>query len=78
MPTHERLSRVDDVELLVRGLCNANINTGCVVDMLRDGAAEQHLLEALDVIKENEEVWHDQIYSIVREAMSKWNRGTDK
>lgn len=78
MPTHKRLSRVDDVELLVRGLRNANINTGCVVDMLRDGAAEQHLLEALDVIKENDEAWHDQVCSIVREAISRWNRGTTK
>jgi hypothetical protein len=45
-----------DVEAFVEVFRNAKLNAACVVDVMKDGAAERALL---DVIRENDTDWYD-------------------
>ncbi|CVK88892.1 uncharacterized protein FMAN_04643 [Fusarium mangiferae] len=71
-PTHTRLAHMYDVETFVRGFRNAELNAACIVVMMRDGASERALLDALAVIQENDTEWYDRIKYVVPQGISQY------
>ncbi|EWG43961.1 hypothetical protein FVEG_05205 [Fusarium verticillioides 7600] len=71
-PTHTRLAHMYDVENFVRGFRNAELNTAYIVVMMRDGASERALLDALAVIQENDTEWYDRIKHVVPQGISQY------
>ncbi|EWZ44383.1 uncharacterized protein FOBCDRAFT_217652 [Fusarium oxysporum Fo47] len=71
-PTHTRLAHMYDVETFVRGFRNAELNAACIVVMMRDGALERALLDALAVIQENDTEWYDRIKYVVPQGISQY------
>ncbi|KAH7172157.1 hypothetical protein DER46DRAFT_594012 [Fusarium sp. MPI-SDFR-AT-0072] len=74
-PTHTRLAHMYDVETFVRGFRNAELNAACIVAMMRDGASERALLDALAVIQENDTEWYDRIKYVVPQGISQYKEG---
>lgn len=62
-----------DVEAFVEVFRNAELNAACVVDMMKDGAAERALLDALDVVRENDTDWYDRVKYIVPQGIYQYN-----
>ncbi|KAM0342234.1 hypothetical protein ACHAPU_009639 [Fusarium lateritium] len=71
-PTHTRLAHMYDVEAFVEGFRNTELNAACVVVMMKDGAAEKALLDALDVIRENDTDWYDRIRYVVPQGIREY------
>ncbi|EMT63887.1 hypothetical protein FOC4_g10010360 [Fusarium odoratissimum] len=71
-PTHTRLAHMYDVETFVQGFRNAELNAACIVVMMRDGASERALLDALAVIQENDTEWYDRIKYVVPQGISQY------
>jgi hypothetical protein len=71
-PTHTRLAHMYDVETFVRGFRNAELTAACIVVMMRDGASERAMLDALDVIQENDAEWYDRIKYVVPQGISQY------
>ncbi|KAG8665722.1 hypothetical protein FPOAC1_010523 [Fusarium poae] len=71
-PTHTRFAHMYDVEQFVEGFRNAGLNAACVVEMMKDGASEKSLREALCVIQENDAGWYDRIKYVVPQGISRY------
>ncbi|PTD10563.1 hypothetical protein HYE67_007499 [Fusarium culmorum] len=71
-PTHTRFAHMYDVEQFVEGFRNAGLNAACVVEMMKDGALEKALREALCVVQENDTAWHDRIKYVVPQGISRY------
>ncbi|KAL4728573.1 hypothetical protein ACLX1H_005324 [Fusarium chlamydosporum] len=50
-----------DVAHFVEGFRNEGLNAACIVEMMKDGASEKSLREALCVVQENDAGWYDRI-----------------
>ena len=69
-PTHTRFAHMYDVEHFVEGFRNAGLNAACIVEMMKDGASEKSLREALCVVQENDTEWYDRIKYVVPQGIS--------
>ncbi|KAM0559784.1 hypothetical protein ACHAPJ_004308 [Fusarium lateritium] len=77
-PTHTRLAHMYDVDVFVEGFRNAGLNAACIVEMMKDGASEKALLDALDVIQENDTDWYDRIKYVVPQGISQYKESEAK
>lgn len=60
-----------DVAHFVEGFRNEGLNAACIVEMMKDGASEKSLREALCVVQENDAGWYDRIKYVVPQGISR-------